>query len=118
MLLPIGGGFAILEAKYLFSFISWIAMIVVGILVVLFAISNRSTVMLELWPLPYLIPFPFYGAVLIAAILGFLGGAVVAWFSGGRTRRKARNARQKASGLEKNLVKLREKIEEMESHSK
>ena len=93
-------------------------MIVVGIVVVLFAISNRSTVMLELWPLPYFIPFPFYGAVLIAAILGFLGGAIVTWFSSGRTRRKARNAAQKASGLEKNLVKLREKIEELENRSK
>jgi len=93
-------------------------MLVVGVLVVLFAISNRSTVMLELWPLPYLIPFPFYGAVLISAIVGFLGGAIVAWFSAGRTRRKARSAAQKASGLEKNLAKLREKIEELESHSK
>ena len=92
-------------------------MVVVGILVVLFAISNRSTVILELWPLPYFVPFPFYGAVLIAAILGFLGGAIIAWFSLGRTRRKARKAAQKASGLEKNLVKLREKIEEIESRS-
>ena len=96
------------------SLISWIAMIIVGILVVLFAISNRSVVILELWPLPYFVPFPFYGAVLIAAFIGFVGGSIVAWFSAGSARRKARHAARKASGLEKDLDKLKEKIEELE----
>ena len=96
------------------SLVSWIAMIVVGILVVLFAISNRSVVILELWPLPYYVPFPFYGAVLIAAFIGFVGGSVVAWFSAGSTRSKARHAVRKASGLEKDLDKLKEKIQELE----
>ena len=89
-------------------------MIIVGILVVLFAISNRSVVILELWPLPYFVPFPFYGAVLIAAFIGFIGGSIVAWFSAGSARRKARHATRKASGLEKDLDKLKEKIEELE----
>ena len=93
-------------------------MVVVGILVVLFAISNRSTVILELWPLPYFVPFPFYGVVLIATMVGFLGGAIVAWFSASKTRRKARTAAQKASGLEKNFLKLQKKIEELESRQK
>ena len=100
------------------SLISWIAMIVVGIFVVLFAISNRSVVILELWPLPYLVPFPFYGAVLVAAFVGFIGGSVVAWFSAGGMRRKARHAARKASGLEKDLGKLKEKIEELETTRK
>ena len=78
-------------------------MVVLGILVVLFAISNRSVVILELWPLPYFVPFPFYGAVLIAAFIGFVGGSVVAWFSAGSTRRKARHAGRKVTGLEKDL---------------
>ena len=91
-------------------------MIVVGIFVILFAISNRSIVMLELWPFPYFVPFPFYGVVLIAAFIGFFGGSVVAWFSAGNTRRKARYAARKASGLEKDLDKLKEKIQELESN--
>ena len=98
--------------------ISWITMIVVGIVVVLFSISNRSIVLLELWPLPHVVPFPFYGVVLIATTVGFLGGAVVAWFSAGKTRRKARNAAQKASGLEKNFLELQKKIEELETSQK
>ena len=89
-------------------------MIVVGILVVLFDISNSSFVILELWHLPYFVPFPFYGAVLVAAFCGFVGGSVVAWFSAGSTRRKARHATRKASGLEKDLDKLKKKIEELD----
>lgn len=93
-------------------------MIVVGVLVVLFAISNRSTVILELWPLPYLMPFPFFGAVLAAAFLGFIGGAIVAWFSAAGGRRKARQTSRKASGLEQDLNKLKGKIEELETNRK
>ena len=93
-------------------------MIFVGILVVLFAISNRSVVLLELWPLPYFVPFPFYGAVLIAAFIGFVGGSVVAWFSAGSTRRNARHAARKASGLAKDPDKAKEKIEELEIRRK
>ena len=93
-------------------------MIVIGVLVVLFAISNRSTVILELWPFPYFMPFPFYGAVLAAAFLGFIGGAIIAWFSAGRQRRKARRTSRRASGLEQDLDKLKEKIEELEANRK
>ena len=93
-------------------------MIVVGVLVILFAISNRSTVIMELWPLPYFVPFPFYGAVLAAAILGFIGGAIIAWSSAAGTRRKARQTSRKASGLEIDLEKLKVKIEELEARRK
>ena len=99
-------------------FISWVAMVVVGILMVLFAVSNRSTVMLDLWPLPYLVPFPFYGAVLSAAFMGFMGGAIVAWISAGGARRKARYTSRKVSGLETDLDKLNEKIEMLEASRK
>ena len=34
------------------KFVSWIAMVAVGLLVMLFAISNRTLVTLDLWPLP------------------------------------------------------------------
>ena len=63
-------------------------------------------------------PFPFYGAVLAAAFLGFIGGAIIAWFSAGRQRRKARRTSRRASGLEQDLDKLKEKIEELEANRK
>ena len=96
--------------------VSWIAMVAVGLLVILFAISNRTLVNLDLWPLPVPgVTVPHYVPVLAAAFSGFVGGAIVAWFSAGKVRRKARTASKKASGLEKNLDKLKKQIEELES---
>ena len=98
------------------KFVSWIAMIVVGLLVILFAISNRTMVTLDLWPLPVPdIVVPHYVPVLVAALSGFIGGAIVAWFSAGKMRRKARTASKKATGLEKDLDKLKSQIEELEA---
>ncbi len=98
--------------------VSWIAMVVVGALVVLFSISNQSLIVLELWPFPYSIQVQMYTAVLAAAISGFIGGVVITWFSVGSLRRKARFAFRRADGLEKDLEKLREKIEELEESRK
>ena len=98
------------------KFVSWIAMVAVGLLVMLFAISNRTLVTLDLWPLPTPeVTVPHFVPVLAAALAGFIGGAIVAWFSAGKVRRKARAASKKASGLEKNLDKLKQQIEELES---
>jgi len=93
-------------------------MIVLGVVVVLFSVSNRSSIDIELWPLPYSLPLPFYVVVLAAALLGFLGGSIITWFSAGRSRRKARFASRKASGLEKDLEKLKQKIEDLEDKDK
>ena len=96
--------------------VSWIAMVAIGLLVILFAISNRTLVTLDLWPLPTPeITVPFYLPVLAASFAGFVGGAIVAWFSAGKIRRKARTARKKVSGLEKYLDKLKQQIEDLEA---
>ena len=98
------------------KFVSWIAMVAVGMLVILFSISNRTLVILDLWPLPVpQVTVPHYVPVLTAALAGFVGGAIVMWFSAGKVRRRARAASKKASGLEKNLDKLKQQIDELES---
>ena len=97
------------------KFVSWIAMVAFGALMILFTISNRTLVILDLWPLPVPeVMVPQYAPVLAAALAGFAGGAIVAWFSAGKIRRKARTASRKVSGLEKNLDKLKQQIEELE----
>ena len=70
--------------------ISFITMMVVGILVILFSITNRQSVALDLWPLPLFVDVPIYAVVIAAAVIGFIAGGIVAWFSGGRARRRAR----------------------------
>ena len=93
-------------------------MIVVGTVVVLFSISNRDTVIIDLWPLPVTLPTPIYAIALAAGIIGFVSGGIVAWFSAGRVRRRARTASRKANTLEKDLSTLKEKIVDLEDERK
>ena len=93
-------------------------MLVVGLIVVLFSMSNQSIVSLDLWPFPYSIPMPFYFSMLIALLIGFFGGSIVMWFSSGGSRKKAKIASKKASSLEKDLENLKQKIEELEDKTK
>jgi len=97
---------------------SGLAMVVVGFLVILFSISNRTPVILDFWPLPFTLPAPLYAAVIAAGIIGFFGGGIVAWLSAGRVRRRARFASRRASGLERNLETLKSEIGELENQRK
>ena len=99
-------------------FLSWLAMLIVGIVVVFFSISNRVLVTLDFWPLPFSQEAPIYFSVLIAGFLGFIFGGTIAWFSAGGTRKKARQANRRASSLSKDLSVLQSKIDELDRKRK
>ena len=94
--------------------LSWLTMLMVGIIVIVFSISNHSIVTLDFWPLPVFQDTPIYVPVLTFGIFGFGLGAIIAWFSAGASRRKARKANRRASSLENDLTKLQKKIDELD----
>ncbi len=60
--------------------------------VVLFVVSNRDVVQISLYPLPPFVgPVPVYWVGLGGVFAGFLCGGLVAWLSGRRWRRRARD---------------------------
>lgn len=75
------------------------------IVLVIFAISNRQTVLLDF--LGYQANVAFSGAVLVAAGFFFLLGAFAVWISELRQRRRARRAEQRVRVLEEQLAGLR-----------
>lgn len=93
-------------------------MLAIGLAAVLFAVSNRGSVQVDFWPLPVVREIPLFLMVLAAALIGFIGGAIVAWFSGGRTRQRARRARRQVTGMEKDLHNLQDKIGDLEDRQK
>jgi putative membrane protein len=107
-----------MEQPILKRFFSWLAMLIVGIVVVFFSISNRVLVTLDFWPLPFSQEAPIYFSVLIAGFLGFIFGGAIAWFSAGGTRKKARQANRRASSLSKDLSVLQSKIDELDRKRK
>ncbi|HEX3953801.1 MAG TPA: lipopolysaccharide assembly protein LapA domain-containing protein [Stellaceae bacterium] len=83
----------------------WLFVIlVVAVLLALFAVSNRESVSLVLWPLPFLMQLPLYLAVSAAVLIGFIAGMLVAWIAGHGRRREARQRRRRLAALERELA--------------
>jgi uncharacterized integral membrane protein len=82
----------------------WAFVIVIAVLVSVFAASNRETVALGLWPLPFLAQAPLYLVVLVALFFGFVIGAVAAWIRGSRRRRQLRECRRQNEALARELA--------------
>ena len=71
---------------------------------VVFAVANRHSLTLNLWPLPLEIDLPVYIAVLGALAVGMAIGGSAQWISDGKWRRRARADKRKASALERQLT--------------
>jgi lysylphosphatidylglycerol synthetase-like protein (DUF2156 family) len=84
------------------------------ILAVLFALSNRELVDLQIWPFPFSLPAPVYLVALGGLAVGFFAGGIVAWFGAGRTRARARAAERALRARDVELEDLRRKVKEAE----
>ena len=82
----------------------WAGVIVIAAVVALFAASNRETVSLALWPLPFLAQSPLYLVVLVSLFFGFVIGAVAAWIRGRYRRRQLRECRRQNEALARELA--------------
>jgi uncharacterized integral membrane protein len=82
------------------SVLRWVALAIVAVLLILFAVSNREVVSVGLWPLPVTLELPLYIVVLGTLVIGFLAGQLVTWIGGWRWRREARRSRERIATLE------------------
>ena len=85
------------------KFLWWILLAIVAVVLVLFAISNRETVSVGLWPLPALVELPLYLVLLGTLLLGFIVGELTGWIGGWRWRREARRGRERIAMLEREI---------------
>ena len=79
------------------------------IVIVAFAVANRTPVPVSFAPLPILIELPVYGVFLLGLVLGGLIGGLALWLSGIPQRLQARRMRRKASALEKQVAVLQKR---------
>ncbi len=83
--------------------------VILAIVVVSFALSNRQRVTLDLWPFEISLVLPLFLMVLVSFLIGFLAGGCVMWISGGASRRQAREARRNATRLERQVAELEQR---------
>jgi uncharacterized integral membrane protein len=81
----------------------WLFVVVVAAVLALFAVSNRESVSLAFWPLPFLVELPLYVLVLAALIIGFVFGEFAAWLAAMRWRREVRRRGRRIAALEREL---------------
>ncbi len=74
---------------------------------VIFAIANREPIGLNVWPLPYRVELPIFGALLGALAVGLVLGGTGFWLGQLRWRRRAHVAEKKAARLEDELAAAR-----------
>lgn len=82
----------------------------VALIVVLFAVSNRQPIVIEVWPFPFRIEASLYAVILVAILLGFVGGAIAAWMGGAEKRSALRAARKRTRELEQSVARLKDDV--------
>ncbi len=82
----------------------WILIALVALVLALFAVSNRETVALAWWPLPFVVQLPLYLSILAALLIGFVAGALAAWAGGRHVRRELRRRGRRIAALEHELA--------------
>jgi uncharacterized integral membrane protein len=87
---------------------TWLFTLPLTVLLVIFAVMNRESVHVELWPWPWDAELPLFLLVGASALAGFLIGAAAMWFSGSNRRRKLRELSRESAGNAKELKELRQ----------
>jgi lipopolysaccharide assembly protein A len=80
------------------------------LLLVLFVLSNRGPVAIGLWPTDYSWEVPLSVALLVAAAIAFLFGALLVWITELNQRRRARRAEAMVLLLEEQVRELKTRL--------
>lgn len=90
----------------------WIVALPLIFIGAFFAVANREIVMVDLWPIADRQPLPLFLALGAAFYLGFVVGAVVAWWAGRRARGRAREHARRAERLAREVGQLESRLAE------
>ena len=82
----------------------WLVTAPLAVVLIIFAVNNRDSVTLSFWPLPVTLQAPLYLVALLALLVGFLIGELIALTNGRRWRRQARHSAKRVSELERALA--------------
>lgn len=94
--------------------LSWIVLLPVAALVIVFAVVNRELTTLSLWPLPFEVDLPLFSVIFGGTLVGVLWGGVAAWSAAGVTRAKARERAREIQRLSDENRRLKGQVETFE----
>jgi lipopolysaccharide assembly protein A len=92
--------------------------LVIAVVLILFVVSNRETVSVGLWPLPFLADVPLYLLCFLSLAIGALIGVAIAWMAGHGKRRELRTRRRRIEALERELMATQSQFEDHSARAK
>ncbi len=100
------------------KFLSWIILLPLAFVLIIFSVSNRGSVPIDLWPLPYGIEIPLYILLIATLLVGVLWGGVSTWMRAGQTRRAGRLKAQENRTLSSEITLLKKQVENLKAEIK
>jgi len=88
------------------TFLAWAVAAPLLIGAGVFAVVNRSAVTVSLWPVAEPVTLPLFVVVVAALYVGFIIGAVIAWWAGRHGRARARQRLERIRALQQELDRL------------
>jgi uncharacterized integral membrane protein len=77
------------------KYLLWIIFLPLAVVLIVFGVSNRAAVPIDLWPFSLIIEVPLFVLLFGVMLIGVVWGGVATWLRAGATRREARlNARE------------------------
>ncbi len=98
--------------------LSWIILFPLAVLLIVFSVTNRDAIAIDLWPFPLMIDVPLFAVVFAALLVGVLWGGVSAWLNGGKTRRTARLKSREAEMTASENRRLKDRIATLEADAR
>lgn len=95
--------------------LSWIILFPLAVVLIVFAVSNRNAVSVDLWPFPVSLEVPLFALLFAALLIGVFWGGVATWLSGGSTRKAARSNAREAKRAESESRHLKDQISKLEA---
>ncbi len=83
-----------------------------AVVLVVFAVNNRGLIEIDLWPLGFVITWPVFVFVFVGVSVGLLMGGLLAWISGGTTRKLARERKARIRELEHTVANMQNRLDD------
>ena len=96
---------------------SWLVALILAIITIAFTVFNTGDVTIHFWPLAP-VALPIFLVALGGIFVGFLFGAIVAWFGFSRTRSRLREKSRQLDTTSREVAIQRRRIEKFEAAEK
>lgn len=87
-------------------------------MLIVFSVTNRNAVTIDLWPVPVMVDVPLFAVVFMALLVGVLWGGVSAWLNGAKARRTARLKTRETDLAASETRRLKDRITALEAEAR